>query len=227
MPKSRTKSTQATTKAAAVVFHVAASLQQLLAEVNQRWPNRDKESDGALGDAAHASRESDHNPDYDVPPPRYGVVRARDIDRDGIDVEQLLEQLRRECVRPNPRVAYVIYDRQIMRSYYKRIGDRTYRPGEWAPYDGPNPHTGHVHVSVNHTAAAEDDVTPWFITEPEEDMTPQQADRIIALLEELTSQGRTQAVRMSDLVNRQFPAARADLDREADVVAGPDAGDQP
>lgn len=217
------------------VFHVAASLQTLLHEVNARWPNRDTSSDGALGDAAHAARESDHNPDYDFPTssPRYGVVRARDIDRDGIDMPLLLEELHRECVRPNPRVAYVIFNHRMMRSYPKTIGDRTYQPGEWVPYDGPNPHEGHVHVSVNHTAAAEDDTSTWF-HESEDDMTPQQADRMLALLDELvaqgrelTAQGRTMAVRMDSITNKQLPSLRADVDREADEVAGEDDGPQP
>lgn len=162
-------------------WHVAASLQALLGEINQRWPNRDKRSDGALGDAAHSARVSDHNPDYNAPGARRGVVRARDVDRDGIDVDQLLAELRRECRDATPRVAYVIYNRRIMRSYPKTIGGRTYQPGEWAPYDGPNPHTGHVHVSINHTAAAEADTSPWFTPKEDDDMplTAADADLIV------------------------------------------------
>jgi hypothetical protein len=35
----------------------------LRAQVNKRWPTREKASDGWIGDRAHASRKSDHNPD--------------------------------------------------------------------------------------------------------------------------------------------------------------------
>lgn len=57
---------------------------------------------------------------------------------------------------------------------------------------------------------------------PEDDVTEQQADRIITLLEELTAQGRLAAVRLDSLTNRQFPELRADADRAADKIAGDD-----
>jgi hypothetical protein len=65
-------------------------------------------------------------------------------------------------------------------------------------------------------------------------MTPQQADRMLALLEELTAQGReltaqgrTMAVRMDSITNKQLPSLRADVDRAADESAGEDDGPQP
>lgn len=64
----------------------------------------------------------------------------------------------------------------------------------------------------------------------EDEVTEAQADRIITLLEELTAQGRLMAVRMDSVTNRQLPDLRADVDtigadvdRAADVTAGPDA----
>jgi hypothetical protein len=48
----------------------------LRAQVNKRWPTREKASDGWIGDRAHASRKSDHNPDGK------GWVHALDIDAD-------------------------------------------------------------------------------------------------------------------------------------------------
>ena len=53
-----------------------AGIPTLQAQVNKRWPNRDKASDGVKGDAAHAARTSDHNPDS------RGYVHAMDIDED-------------------------------------------------------------------------------------------------------------------------------------------------
>jgi hypothetical protein len=31
-------------------------------QIDRRWPNRDKRSDGWIGDSDHAARKSDHNP---------------------------------------------------------------------------------------------------------------------------------------------------------------------
>jgi hypothetical protein len=55
-----------------------------------------------------------------------------------------------------------------------------------------------------------------------DELTEAQANRIIQLLEELTAQGRLMAVRMDSITNRQLPGLRADADRAADVIAGPD-----
>jgi len=129
-------------------WYVAPALDTLRDELNARHPGRDRSSDGAIGDPAHAARKSDHNPD-----PKTGVVRARDFDVDGIDVGALVAEL-----LADPRVAFVIYDRRIA----KRV------PGgfRWEPYHGINPHTGHVHVSVRIGTQYENDTTPWFAPAP-------------------------------------------------------------
>lgn len=123
-------------------YTLAPSLVALRNEVNARWPNRDRRSDGWIGDASHSSRVSDHNPDED------GVVHAIDVDVDGINVRELLE-----AVVGDDRAWYVIHD-SVIRS-------RTYG---WEPrkYTGPNPHTAHVHVSIRYTRAAETDTRSWF-----------------------------------------------------------------
>lgn len=41
---------------------LARSLDQLRGEINRRWPDRSKVSDGTLGDRAHAARKSDLSP---------------------------------------------------------------------------------------------------------------------------------------------------------------------
>lgn len=115
-------------------YFLAAALVQLRSQINARWPNRDKGSDGWIGDPSHQARPSDHNPDYGDG----GIVRALDIDKDGIDVEVLLK-----AVVGEPRVAYVIWNRRIW----------THAKG-WQPYSGPNGHTAHIHVSIRHTTAA-------------------------------------------------------------------------
>lgn len=124
-------------------YMLAPSLAQLRSEVNTTWPGRDRTSDGWIGDASHSARKSDHNPNA------RGRVDALDIDHDGIDDAALIKRL---C--SDPRTNYVIHDGRI----YSRI--REFRP---IPYHGPNPHRGHVHVSIRQARAAEDDRRSWGV----------------------------------------------------------------
>jgi len=135
----------------------------LVREVNARWPGRDRTSDGTIGDAAHASRSSDHNPWIVVG--GVGVVRARDIDVNGIDVGWLFERLRVAGAHGDPRLAgggYLILNRRITASDFSG----------WRVYTGSNPHIGHGHVSFSRNAAGFDSRAPWGIataTTTEED----------------------------------------------------------
>lgn len=129
----------------------AASL-TLVDGINRRWPGRDKRSDGTIGDADHASRHSDHNPWVVVD--GVGVVRARDIDVDGINAGWLAEQLRVLGRKGDPRLTgggYVIFNRRITAPDFS----------EWRYYSGRNPHTSHVHVSFSRNRAGFDSKTPW------------------------------------------------------------------
>lgn len=123
---------------------LAGSLKVLRDEVNAAYPGRSKLSDGWIGDAAHAARKSDHNPDSK------GIVRAIDVtewdpntpDVDLDDVaEALAEYLRKS---QDGRVKYVIWRGRMFSSY----STSTRRAWEWGPYSGPNGHFKHVHVSV-------------------------------------------------------------------------------
>lgn len=123
---------------------VLARLKQAL---NTRWPNRDRESDGWIGDLSHQARTSDHNPDAN------GVVHARDIDKDGVHVPTVLASL---LVHPSTR--YVIFNKKI---YHVNV--------DFAPrnYTGTNKHTGHLHESIQHTDAARNNKSAWrFISSP-------------------------------------------------------------
>lgn len=120
--------------------------------VNAKWPNRDKASDGTIGDAAHATRSSDHNPWVIVD--GVGVVRALDIDVDGINAAWYAEELRKLGAAGDPRLAgggYVIYNRRITAPDFK----------SWRVYTGSNPHTMHVHVSFSRNRAGFDSTAPW------------------------------------------------------------------
>lgn len=123
-------------------YYLAPSLVALRDEVDGRWPHRDKGADGWIGDASHAARVSDHNPDAK------GCVHAIDVDTDGINPRELVAALVGDS-----RVWYVIYDRTI----YSRTYDWHARA-----YTGSDPHTGHVHVSIRYDVRSETLRSPWL-----------------------------------------------------------------
>lgn len=143
---------------------LAPSLVAFRSEVNARWPNRDKSSDGWIGDTAHATRPSDHNPGA------RDLVHAFDLDEDlngdqsdaGPELQWLVNHLVK--VR-DPRVSYLIYEGRMWRSYSKP-GIPAWTP---APYTGINAHRHHLHISILSTVAAEQDTRPWL--PQEDDMT--------------------------------------------------------
>lgn len=139
-------------------WRLANALVALRNAVNTRWPARDKRSDGAVGDAAHQSRSSasDHNPWIVVR--GLGVVRALDIDVDGINAGWYAEQLRLLGAARDHRLiggGYVIFNRRITKPDWTG----------WSVYTGSNPHTSHVHVSLSRNESGFDDRGPWgFLT---------------------------------------------------------------
>lgn len=134
-----------------MAWRVAYSLDRLLSEINTYAPNRSKASDGSIGDAAHASRASDHNP-YIKDASGIGVVRARDFTHDpkgGFDSYKFARALAKTN---DPRIRYIISNGEI------------YTPSvikAWRKYSGSNPHDHHCHVSVSETASLYDDKSDW------------------------------------------------------------------
>lgn len=131
-------------------WRVAKSLLVLRNQVNEKYPNRNKDWDGTIGDANHASRKSDHNPWVDG-----GIVTAMDITHDpkrGVDSYDMAEELRQSR---DPRIKYIISNRKIASS--------TTDPWKWRKYTGSNPHDHHVHVSVKSERRFYDDEAPWEI----------------------------------------------------------------
>ena len=127
----------------ATSWHLAPSLAQLRREINARWPNRDKSTDGSVGELSHAARASDHNPNS------RRSVNAIDIDEDGIDAWGLVALL-----IADPRVYYVIYEGRIWQRKHGFVP---------RPYTGINAHRKHVHVSIIQSVAAEQNTAPWGI----------------------------------------------------------------
>lgn len=128
-------------------WRLAKSLVRLREQINAAYPNRDKSSDGSIGDARHRKSKSDHNPNA------AGVVTAIDIDRDlnavdnvGLIVERLYESRDR-------RIKYLIWQGQICSSKVS--------PWKWREYTGANGHFQHLHISVDGDPALYDDAGDW------------------------------------------------------------------
>ena len=143
-----------------MAWRVAESLLKLREQVNQLAPQRSKSDDGTIGDAAHASRTSDHNPW--VRDGSMGVVTAMDITHDphgGFDSYAFAESLRSQ--HNDARIKYVISNRRIWSPSIS---------ANWRSYTGSNPHDRHVHVSVVSDKGRYDDKRAWAFTLPKPDL---------------------------------------------------------
>lgn len=131
-------------------WRLAKSLETLRAQINEAAPGRSKASDGTIGDAAHVTRSSDHNPW--IKDGAMGIVTALDITHDprnGVDCAAIAEALK---ASNDARIKYIIWNR--------RIWTRAKSEG-WTVYKGVNPHDKHAHISVASTKARYDDAKPW------------------------------------------------------------------
>ena len=138
-------------------WRLAKALEALRAQVNAAAPGRSKKSDGTIGDPAHQSRNSDHNPW--VVDGSMGVVTALDITHDpanGCDAGLLADTLRKSA---DPRIKYIISNRRIASSQPKGSAPAW----AWRTYTGSNPHDKHCHISVHPTKALYDATSPWAI----------------------------------------------------------------
>ncbi len=116
----------------------AECCKQALRDATTRWPQRNRASDGIMGDTAHQMRRSDHNDG-----------NAFDLTHDpqsGVDCNVLSR-----LVISDARMKYVIWKRQIFSK--ERAGEG------WRVYSGTNPHTKHLHVSI--LANSRNILTPW------------------------------------------------------------------
>jgi hypothetical protein len=134
-----------------MAWYLNRALTNFRAAVNSAYPNRDKTSDGTIGDEAHQDRYSDHNPDAD------GSVDAWDMDvdlRSGND-PAAIENLKR-VFQAHESSSYWIHNDQIAsrndgwrrRSYAYAGADR-------------NRHLHHVHWNTRESY--EDSNDPWIL----------------------------------------------------------------
>jgi hypothetical protein len=125
--------------------HLCKAGIQLREQFDDAYPDRDRTSDGWLGDSRHQNTVSNHNPDA-------GVVRAIDIDRDlaGKSKPDIMpyvaDQLRVLCKSgKEKRISYIIFNNRIASAK---------KGWAWRPYSGVNPHNHHMHVSFTKAADA-------------------------------------------------------------------------
>lgn len=113
----------------------------LLRQATAIAPKRMKASDGLLPSAAHrkASPNSDHNTGL--------AVDLTHDPKNGIDCNVIFEKLKED-----ERVAYLIFNKKIWSRKYKKQGNRK--------YTGVNPHSHHLHVSID--SSRSNDTSPWF-----------------------------------------------------------------
>lgn len=114
-------------------------------EADRIAPNRAHLSDGSIGDAAHASRSSYHNP-------QNGVVDALDLTHDprrGFDAHARARLL---VARGDPRLDHVISNHQIW----------SVKSPHWRTYTGINPHTKHAHFAVKRNATGRLSTRAWW-----------------------------------------------------------------
>lgn len=187
-------------------WRLAPSLVALIEETDRLFPSRSIASDGSIGDQAHASRASDHNP-------ADGWVCAVDVTDDkvhGCDADLLARHI---VAGRDPRVKYVIWNRTIAKSYPSN-GHPAWQP---QPYTGVNAHDKHTHVSVHNTAAARDDTSPWW---PMEDDMSEALDKLNAIELRIIALEK----QLAEVAERQVPEAtvRGDiiLNRKIAVKVG-------
>lgn len=140
-------------------WRLAKSLETLRAQINGKWPKRNKSEDGTIGDTRHQNLRSEHNPD------RNGVVRAFDCTNDPT-TGPVSDALARNLIRSrDPRILYVISNGHIASSVKS--------PWNWRPYDGDNPHDKHFHISVVEFGTLYDNTEKWdFISGDTTIVTP-------------------------------------------------------
>lgn len=202
-------------------------------QLNSRFPTRDKTSDGAWGDKAHAITASSHNGDKSGNPEwrdgdRKDEVRARDFDADLRDPDYKMEdvvQLWVKLARSGALwwVRYIIFNGRI---WHKKDGFKT------REYTGKNKHNLHAHVNSDFDQKADEVTgTNWGLSALKKKVSPNPkppaSPRPTA--ETLEKGDRGQAViHLQDFFRRVFPSYRLSVSvkRGRVISVDGDFGDQ-
>jgi hypothetical protein len=159
-PAAMPSASAAEATAAAAEWRAAKCLLKLRDQINAKFPNRKKDSDGTIGDLNHCPGPSDHCPN--INDGGVGVVTGMDITHDpahGLVSGDVAETLR---LGRDPRIKYIISNRRIA-NFQALDGQPAFA---WRPYNGANPHDKHFHISVKpgkNGADGYDTATNWSI----------------------------------------------------------------
>lgn len=141
-------------------WSLAYCLRELEKEANALAPNRSKASDGSIGDAAHASRTSAHNPDAD------GWVCALDLTHDpanGFDARHIADTIAERIVDGHETRVAGIGDWNVTTGRERWFALRN---GVWSWRDADlhgGSHITHIHLEVKHSDSARNPTDPWEI----------------------------------------------------------------
>lgn len=136
-------------------------LQNMRRQTDEAFPNRDKTSDGGIGDEAHRLRKSGHNPDdtpgskptWDGDPDTLPEWRAWDMDADlrtaGVTTQQYVDHVR-HLPGLASEVRFIIFDGKIYQAVNGFVAET---------YHGDDQHREHVHVEGTYTQAADNNTT--------------------------------------------------------------------
>lgn len=140
---------------------VVPALNALRTELDEVAPNRDRTSDGGIGDTSHTASPSGHNPDETGRPEDFDAdtvdeVRARDFDADlrrpGLTMEMVVQHLVLGCRAGRITwIKYIIYRGRIWSAsdgWVTRV------------YTGASRHDEHAHVSCKPQTVHEQDTRP-------------------------------------------------------------------
>jgi hypothetical protein len=138
------------------VWVLVKSLAHVRTQFNTAFPNRDKTSDGSIGDQAHQTSLSGHNPDEEghsetTDADTVNEVRAIDVDADlrkaDVTMEMVVQHLVTLC-----RTGKVTFLRYII--FNGRIWKKS---AGWVTqaYKGKNKHDKHAHLSCEPDTASE------------------------------------------------------------------------
>lgn len=201
----------------AVNWYVDEGLATLIKQWKVKFPNAVV---GTIGDASHASRDSEHNPEPagSLPGEDYGEVDAADFmvgTKAGQPTKADLQDLRDALVEArDARLWFVIWNHKITSS--------TTQPWVERDYSGSDPHIGHVHVSVNDKF--DKNTATWDIEDEQMKftMTPLPKASLPTLkygMDDAAYEGYNQVHRAQYMLNYTDGGKTADLD--TDGIYGP------
>lgn len=147
-------------KESSMAWELTKNLIAFRNQMNAAFPNRDKATDGSIGDWLHSKGTSGHNPDdtdlnnaeCDSDSDNKSEVRAIDIDKDTRDPNVSMEDIVQHLLKLARAgklsvIKYIIYNKRIWSA-----------SSGWVQkaYNGANTHTEHLHLSGACNQAADE-----------------------------------------------------------------------